>query len=542
MDKLILLLKGILIGFVSIAIPGVSASTIAIILLVYYEMIEAISSIFKNFKKSFSFLFFLVVGFGIGSVIGANLISKIYSYQPFLIVMLILGFIAGSLPRMFIDLRHEFKKVSNILLMIIIIGAVIGFSFLTASGEEVVLSFDMGLKNYLFLILVGLITAGTLVIPGMDFAVVLLALGYYTAFIGLLDVTNPSMILPNLAVLGVYLVSYGIGSFCLSKLIVKLSKKHESKMKFAILSFVMASPFAIIKQCIIQNDYFQNNTLSTWQIVVGIVLFVLAMIFVIVMYEFHRPNDTRIRAMKKRHMFRFFYTIGSQLPLAIYYLIKLKRVIRKNLLTFEERYALCMKVISRINKGGHIYLKVFGEENLNCDPTLYIFNHQGRYDGVAAFTVLKDHPCTMISDRNRIHFPMFYEMFVMLNGVYIDKSDMRKQVEIIKGVGERLQKGDSFVAFIEGKYGENGNTLQEFQTGVLHPAYDSHCQVVPIVLYDTYKVFSVSSIKRIEPEAHILEPLQYDDYKDLPKREFAELLKSRMQAKLDEISKEKLNK
>ena len=77
-------------------------------------------------------------------------------------------------------------------------------------------------------------------------------------------------------------------------------------------------------------------------------------------------------------------------------------------------------------------------------------------------------------------------------------------------------------------------------SGVLHPAYHSKCKITPIVLYDSYKVYSVSSLKRIEPEAHILKPITYDEYKDMPKNELSSLLKQRMQEKLDQISERKL--
>ena len=63
MNKLSLYLKGILIGFCSLAVPGLSASTIAIVLVVYYDMIYAISHILKKPKQSIGFLLVLLGGF-----------------------------------------------------------------------------------------------------------------------------------------------------------------------------------------------------------------------------------------------------------------------------------------------------------------------------------------------------------------------------------------------------------------------------------------------------------------------------------------------
>ena len=45
-------LKAIIIGFISCAVPGLSALTFAIILCVYFPLVEAIGNITKHFKKS----------------------------------------------------------------------------------------------------------------------------------------------------------------------------------------------------------------------------------------------------------------------------------------------------------------------------------------------------------------------------------------------------------------------------------------------------------------------------------------------------------
>ena len=71
MNKLSLLLKGIVIGFASLGVPGLSASTIAIVLFVYYDLIYAISHIFSQPKKSLSFLAVLLTGYAIGCLGGA---------------------------------------------------------------------------------------------------------------------------------------------------------------------------------------------------------------------------------------------------------------------------------------------------------------------------------------------------------------------------------------------------------------------------------------------------------------------------------------
>lgn len=539
MKKLSISLKGILIGFVSVAIPGLSASTIAIILGIYYLMIDAIGGLFKNFKKSITFLFFLIVGFGIGSFIGANLVSLLYDTYPLVTVLVILGFILGSLPKMIKEIQPYMKKLSNWLVVVVIWAILLCFTFVVIRAEEVSLYIDMPFIDYIVLCIVGIITAGTLVIPGMDFAIVLLSLGYYQAIMGLLNAFDESFF-SNILVLCVYLVGYGIGAFLLSKLISTFAKKYDVKMKFANFAFVAISPFLVIQQCIINNPYFDTHHIGSDSILVpGILLGFVAFVIIFIINALHKENDTRVRGLKKRNLLRFFYAILSRAPLAIYYTLKMRKIAREDKMPFEERYALVTKIAKMINKAAHIELKIYGTENLNEKTTLFIVNHQGRYDGIGVFTALEGHPCTLIADKGRINHAFYSDMFAMLHGAAIERAKLRELVQIMNDVGNRLENGRSFIGFIEGKWGDNKNQLQEFYTGILRPAYQSKVQIIPIVLYDTWKVFSISSLKKIYPEVHILEPISYEEYGQFTKQELANRIKELMQQKLDAIDEAK---
>lgn len=539
MKKIQLFLKGILIGFVSVAIPGFSASTIAIILGVYYVMIEAISELFQHFKRSLVFLLVLIAGYAVGAWIGANCVSILYDSFPLVMVFITLGLIIGSLPKMILEIKPYLHKISNWVIVLFIWGMLLLFSFLVIQKEEVTLSIYMPIQDYFWLAGIGIITAGTLVIPGMDFAVVLLSLGYYHAIMGLMNVFSKE-VLSNFLVLCVYLIGYGVGAFLLSKLIQQLVKKYEVKMKFANFAFVAISPFLVIKQGILNNPYFDNHQIiSDSTFVLAIVLGILAFLIVTFIHYLNNPNDKRVSGMKKRNLLRFFYAIFSKAPLALHYMFTMRKIGKEDQLPFEERYELVVKIAKKINQSGHIYLQVFGEENLNNETSLYIVNHQGRYDGIGVFLALENHPCTLIADRGRIIHPFYKDMFTMLKGAAIDRGNLRELVQTMNEVGERLKNGRSFIGFIEGKWGDNHNNLQEFHTGILRPAYASHVPIVPIVLYDTWKVFSISSIKKVYPEAHILPSISYEEYKDLTKQELANLIKQNMQLKLDEIKEQK---
>ena len=345
-----LLIKGILIGFISIAIPGLSASTIAIILGVYYAMINSISSIFKDFKKSVVFLAVLILGYAIGSLGGAFMISTVYEIAPLPLIFCILGLIIGSLPKMFKDLMPYRKQISNWIVMILVIVILIVYSYVIIEGKQI--TFDnMEIYDYILLAFVGFITSVTLVVPGVDFAVVLLACGYYYAIINAIsDLMTLNNVLHNVIVLATYLISYGAGAFCCSKVINKLIVKHEVKMKFINLGFVLASPAVVIRKCIIDNPNYAA-TYSNGKLALGIVLAVLGFILMIIFNHFASP-DNKDRAHQTRHMFRFYFMILSQPIKAIRYLTTMKKMMKKiDQIPFEERYKYCMSLIDVVNKG-----------------------------------------------------------------------------------------------------------------------------------------------------------------------------------------------
>ncbi len=273
---LLLFLKGILLGFVSLAIPGLSASTIALEVGIYYMLISSISNIFKDFKKSIRFLAILISGFLVGSFAGAISISSLYELYPLVITLLIIGFVLGGIPYMAKSLRGGVKKVSCWISLAVVMVLLLLFSFGLTEGKNI--SFEnMEIIDYIILFFVGVITASTLVIPGVDFAVLMLAMGYYAPFIDLIaNIFDFSQIIHTLIILGFYLAGYLIGCFLFAKLIKMIMKKFDIQTKFASFAFVAVAPAIIIKKNILDNP---NFTYTTTQIVVGCILAIVVFLF-----------------------------------------------------------------------------------------------------------------------------------------------------------------------------------------------------------------------------------------------------------------------
>ncbi|MBQ9802306.1 MAG: DUF368 domain-containing protein [Clostridia bacterium] len=252
MNKISLLLKGILIGFASLGVPGLSASTIAIVLFVYYDMIYAISHIFSKPKKSISFLCVLLSGYAIGCLGGAWAVNTLYIYFPIPVIAAVLGFLIGSVPRMAADSKDDFKRWQNWLIMIVVAAIFLVYALVITDGEAVSFETVRFPLDFIMIFVVGVVTSATLVIPGVDFAVTLMALGYYYAFIDLVG-NFAALNLTRLLLLAAYLIGYGLGSFAFSKGLRYLIKRFPRQLHCVNLAMVTVAPIIVIKKCLIDN-------------------------------------------------------------------------------------------------------------------------------------------------------------------------------------------------------------------------------------------------------------------------------------------------
>ena len=283
MKKVITFFKGVVLGFVGLAVPGLSASTIALEIDVYYDMIDSISNIFKKFKKSVLFLIFLMLGYFAGGFIGSVAMNTVYVTTPIIMILVVMGMVIGGIPNMAKDLKPGLKKPSCWIVLVLLSLLLIAFSFLLTAGKEI--TFDnMKIEDYIVLFFVGVFTSTTLVVPGVDFAVLLISLGYYSAFTSTIaNIFDFSVFLHTITVLGIYLIGYGLGSFLLSKLIKTIINKYDDQTKYASFAFVLVAPAIIIKKGIFDNP---NFSYTTSELVIGIILGVICMISMILLFHF----------------------------------------------------------------------------------------------------------------------------------------------------------------------------------------------------------------------------------------------------------------
>lgn len=232
-------LKGIIVGIGGIA-PGLSGSVLLVIFGLYQKTIDAIGTLFKNFKKNILFLVPLFLGFGVGILLFSKVIDFFLSNFEMQTRFTFLGLVIGTIPLFYKEVKKE--GFSNKYYAIIIISAILGIYLFTVNKGAFP---QIENPNLLQSILLGVAVAASSIIPGVDSAVILSTLGLYELYVTSFANFNLGILIPA----GIGLV---FGALIISFIISKLIKNYYT-ITFSIIFglFISIIPNVLNENCIL---------------------------------------------------------------------------------------------------------------------------------------------------------------------------------------------------------------------------------------------------------------------------------------------------
>ena len=202
--------------------------------------------------------------------------------------------------------------------------------------------------------------------------------------------------------------------------------------------------------------------------------------------------------------------------------------------TEEEHYKMLRYITYRANKGGNVIIDVHGQENIPKENGFMFFpNHQGMYDVLAIIDACPK-PFSVVAKKEVANVPFLKQVFACMKAYMLDREDVRQAMEVIINVTKEVKKGRNYLIIAEGTRSKKGNQIQEFKGGSFKSATKASCPIVPVALIDSFKPFDTNSITPVTVQVHFLEPLLYEEYKDMKTNEIAETVKERIQNKINE--------
>nr|WP_330421782.1 lysophospholipid acyltransferase family protein [Dorea sp. AF36-15AT] len=202
--------------------------------------------------------------------------------------------------------------------------------------------------------------------------------------------------------------------------------------------------------------------------------------------------------------------------------------------TLAEHFKILRYIVAHANKGGNVKIESYGKENIPKEDGFMFFpNHQGMYDVLAIIDAC-DNTFSVVAKKEVANVPLLKQTFACTKSYMMDREDIRQSMQVIMNVANDVKNGKNFLIFPEGTRSKNGNVIGEFKGGSFKAATKARCPIVPVALIDSFKPFDTNTISQVTVQVHFMEPLYYEDYKDMKTTEIASTVHDRIQKKINE--------
>lgn len=298
-------LKSALLGFfigIAVIVPGVSGSTVAIILRLYDQFLYAVGNLFKKFKLCFFFLLPVGIGAVVGFLLGFIAVQQLLELIPFAIICLFAGLMIGSFPAVKDTL--EGVKMSGKRIALLVLGACIPVavsvysSVTTLQGGEAagnILQAEAMLQIVLPL-LVGFVLALTQLVPGLSASAILMLVGWYALLMQNLHFSLDTLQNVDLMlVVGSLAVGFAVGFFVFSKLLsIAFAKARETSYSL-IVGLALGSLLTMFFNAEIVKVYAEwaATGINWWHLALGLVLLAVGVVGAYVLVRIQRQQDKK---------------------------------------------------------------------------------------------------------------------------------------------------------------------------------------------------------------------------------------------------------
>ena len=265
------ILQGVVVGVANI-IPGVSGGTMMVAMGLYDKLIHAITHIKSEFGKSMKLILPILIGAALAIVILSRVFEFLLDTYPIPTNFAFCGLIAGSLPFIFEKVKGHRPTVSRMIPLLVFFAIVILMAVMGETGGKAA-DVSFTLINEIKLLLVGIVAAATMVIPGVSGSMMLMLLGYYDTILRTINHFMDALFafdVPELLVQCGILIPFGIGVllgiFLIAKIIEFIFARAEIHAYYAIIGLILASPIAIL----LKTDW---SGFSILTLIIGLITF-----------------------------------------------------------------------------------------------------------------------------------------------------------------------------------------------------------------------------------------------------------------------------
>lgn len=241
-------------------------------------------------------------------------------------------------------------------------------------------------------------------------------------------------------------------------------------------------------------------------------------------------------------MIRYWWMILTHLVTFVRMIMKMSKLAKDDTCTEADKYLYLQQVTEFIKRKSFVKTQVYGLENLPEEGGYVMYpNHQGKYDAYGLLSV-HEKPLTVVMDKDKSYGLFIKQVIDMIKGKRLDKENVRQAFTVISEMTEEVKQGRRYILFPEGEYdNQKKNTLINFKSGCFKVSLKSKTPIVPVTLIDSYKAWNSPCLGSVVTQVHFMEPIPYEEYKDMKTGEIAAMVQGRIQEKIEEITKQEIS-
>lgn len=214
--------------------------------------------------------------------------------------------------------------------------------------------------------------------------------------------------------------------------------------------------------------------------------------------------------------------------------VNIKKTYNKQLWLYNHATLLTMQWLLHIFKAN---VKTSGLEKVPHDQKyMLVYNHVSNFDPIIESWILRKDNVIHISKPENFKKPIAGRVVYRNCYIPINRDDNREAAKSIFRAIDFIKENKYCVAVSPEGTRNKGDVdkLLPFKDGCFKIALKTNCPIVICELYNTRNIAKAKMLKSTRVEMNIIDVLYYDDYKDLNTHEISEIVRNKIQNKIDE--------
>ena len=202
----------------------------------------------------------------------------------------------------------------------------------------------------------------------------------------------------------------------------------------------------------------------------------------------------------------------------------------------EERYAAARELIMFVCKRMRIKLDLHGFEKFLNQKGGFLLapNHISMMDVLIA-VALCERPISFVAKVETKKMPFIGAILKAMDGLFLDRNDLRQNAIIMREVGNRFAEGKVIVIYPEGTRQKNRRgPLLPFHPGTFKVAAKAGVPILPVAEYGTFRMFDIHHDYRQNlVQFTVMDPVMPEEYQEHSSPEIASLIQHKVQIEVD---------